>query len=1122
MSIHYTGSHSSRRPVVISSNNDRDICEDLPPSDPPEDETDDEQVFGDITNKNPFLTSDDTPLDHTFYTPYPILPSSDDVPLASISPHYNYTPRRPRSSSLPTPSLEASDDIIFTPRTEKKHRQALITQKRLETFAQNKSARLTNAEEEELQKQHTQEALFDEVLQTFQNAGITLADFLQYIFKPDTKHVFDWKWRGFFQHQDTVKKIFNYWTTSEYNKTTRTFIRDWVLDQARKIVSQESTIISESANLRKTSKAIDEEYFLAFSLESLTEQLRKLAPGAFSLFDAFSTTDRQKKELKEKSRKQQELVKGSAILSLLKSKSQNNNYAQSVIGTYLMATGAQRQHFTVFSALGISTSYASVIARPTARSATGLVSENDKNADSAKAMPPKSKKCMTRTPGTLHLLSQACRASARKVASSNLFIIVYDNINMMIKVAEQVVGRKTPSDAQENGTCATVIPLHNTTLADIETKHLDEGVKNAPPLKLENLVLTEDESQLMYGALVHTVLSVIVRYGGEGFGRWKEDLKNDTPKSKEAIDVHKTMLHPLPSMEIDENTITGNIQIIEEMNAKLKLDAEGPKYQKYLRFLAGDQLTIARQRAITGIRLGHEVGLETWKHFVLVTGLFHSKIADVHGTLLTHFGVSSTRSPGSLAFHSTCLDRIPIVVTSLPSFRVCRDLIMVSLYARILHCLLLVSGEDSLESYARKIKTWTQMKHDANNILTKFANADRVQELREPRFTVEKRYEAEEKAKKKSKTAATTGVNEIINGHDTPAKRSLPTELQGDMVFENACLFLRDALLTRLFADAIKSGDSGIVILVLKHWVFSYRGNGRTKYAHEMLHLLHNLINVWTKEIRKVVIQNWLLNPTGRANAFVEIDLVQEHLNFWIKRVYKAEGSSHSWDWLALVSPCVEILRKLSTKINNELGTDQGSRHKIPDLQKDIEILMRVLKEHEVYEIVHGRVVDTKDCAVPDVISVGLAQVSHRSSTNPIAEFNEHFKRMRERRKLTPVSEDDAEFDSPTLTCARQDTLAAMLNSTDDMLGKGNDDPQRENSPSDEGSELDNNASDTDKDDIDVINPGLEAILMESPTLQRVDEEDVALDMDGWDLDEVGSEDEISDESEEEDSLGVE
>ncbi|KIM36498.1 hypothetical protein M413DRAFT_13865 [Hebeloma cylindrosporum] len=69
-------------------------------------------------------------------------------------------------------------------------------------------------------------------------------------------------------------------------------------------------------------------------------------------------------------------------------------------------------------------------------------------------------------------------------------------------------------------------------------------------------------------------------------------------------------------MEIDENTINGNIQIIEEINAELKLDPENSEYQKYIKIIAGDQLTIARQRAITAIRLRHEVGLEMWKHFV--------------------------------------------------------------------------------------------------------------------------------------------------------------------------------------------------------------------------------------------------------------------------------------------------------------------------------------------------------------------------------------------------------------------------------------------------------------------------------------------------------------------------
>ena len=34
---------------------------------------------------------------------------------------------------------------------------------------------------------------------------------------------------------------------------------------------------------------------------------------------------------------------------------------------------------------------------------------------------------------------------------------------------------------------------------------------------------------------------------------------------------------------------------------------------------------------------------------------------------------------------------------------------------------------------------------------------------------------------------------------------------------------------------------------------------------------------------RKIVMNNWLVNPTGKTNSWVEIDLMQEHLNYWIK-----------------------------------------------------------------------------------------------------------------------------------------------------------------------------------------------------------------------------------------------
>ena len=197
---------------------------------------------------------------------------------------------------------------MFTPNTERKHQRGLITQKRLETFSRNKGSRLIKAAEKKAEKERARELLFDDILDTLQKAGANLADFLKYIFKPDTQWVFDWKWQGFFQNQETVKEIFGYWTMTDYNQTTRTFISDWIISQAKQIIGQESKAIFDSKILHKTSMVVDKEYFLDYSLESITNRLRTLAPGTFALFDAFSTTERQKRELKEKSLRKKELV----------------------------------------------------------------------------------------------------------------------------------------------------------------------------------------------------------------------------------------------------------------------------------------------------------------------------------------------------------------------------------------------------------------------------------------------------------------------------------------------------------------------------------------------------------------------------------------------------------------------------------------------------------------------------------------------------------------------------------------------------------------------------------------------------------------------------------------------
>ncbi|KAJ7809892.1 hypothetical protein B0H14DRAFT_2864831 [Mycena olivaceomarginata] len=302
---------------------------------------------------------------------------------------------------------------------------------------------------------------------------------------------------------------------------------------------------------------------------------------------------------------------------------------------------------------------------------------------------------------------------------------------------------------------------------------------------------------------------------------------------------------------------------------------------------------------------------------------------------------------------------------------------------------------------------------------------------------------------------------------------------KGDMVLENGILFLRDALLTREFADAIKAGDSGRVLVILRMWAFCYRGNGRTKYAHEMLHLLHNLICVWTRELRYIVLQNWLANPQGKVKSFVEIDLVQEHLNFWIKKIYKADGAGHSWDWLSLISPC-------------------GSKHATPDLEEDIDALMDSLAEHEVYLEKEGRVLDDDEKPAPDVLSVGMATLTHGSSTTPLSEFNQQFEIMRERRGLVPISDllplINVSGDAVS-TSVMTATVTSTNASAESDIADSDLPPLVAPDDSDDEPEYDDPEPVEEDEDL----------FAESPTLTRFDEGDVELDMDDvpeWYLDE--------------------
>ncbi|KAF8064912.1 hypothetical protein FPV67DRAFT_1608385 [Lyophyllum atratum] len=1042
---------------------------------------------------------------------------SGQLCLYSSSLPPNNTPHTPSQSHAAPPTLPSSGPVNSSPiigtREQRKQKRLEKSQKKQRaTLRKNQASRAAVAAQQK-------KAACNEVLQFMHTKGLRFNELMEHVFDPEQQQG-SIRWHEFFIFRGSATKILDWWTSSGNSKPAQAEVKDWAVKFVSKTISREARTVTRSKELQTMGKTIDESFITSFDFPSILDKLRDMASISIQMLTSFATSSRSQKHTPQR-KARTALVITSAALACLGEYSHANNLAKRIIGLYLYATGSQRQPISVLSTLGLSESYSNIVSRPSSKKISsitqltmttipGLTSDSPTpipreapapaGLNSPIPIPCEAAAPATTNPrfertGTLHQLSGAMRGMAHAIAATGLYGLVYDNINIMFRSAEQIIGRH---DSQENGTCATIFPLWKAKVADIKISDFQQAFLAASPLEITDILHTKDEARHFKQSLVFAIMRVAILAGGEGFKKFEKETVEKQPVSPFKIDVHQTELHPLPAWKIDESTIIGNAEVDEAIIEELQLRKDNPTFPDTVRFMGGDQLSLARLRALENIRAGHEAGHAGFFWGAWMPGLFHAKIADMHGMLVTHWGKPVERNPASLAFHNTRLDRLPITLTSLPPFRTCRDLVFVSLYARVLHCLLLVTGCATLEEYTTKTTSWEDFQSDALQIYERFASTSVVDELR----------------------------------HQRANCKSKPLDA-GDMVFENAVLFMRDALISREFADAIKAGDSGRVLLVLKTWALSFRGSGRTKYAYEMLHVIHNLTHVWPKPIQEIILNNWLLNPTGKPNAFVEMDLVQEHLNFWIKSYYKAHGSNASWDWLELVAPCVTALRHLANGLNDLFGDDQGSRHAPPDLTEDIETLMRSLMDYKVYQIIPGRILDEDDPPANDIITVGLQNITDNSKS-PLAEYVANFLRLQQRRRKQPIiipslSTDLATTITSTINADLEPVTAFALPTTHSSLV-----PELPTSAVTMTSHTtlspgvdDMNTFTSDDEDDNQDTSEIDAILDElqsqepEPTLTREGAEDVALDMDkvyAVELDDI----EVSSSSEGEEETGDE
>lgn len=178
-----------------------------------------------------------------------------------------------------------------------------------------------------------------------------------------------------------------------------------------------------------------------------------------------------------------------------------------------------------------------------------------------------------------------------------------------------------------------------------------------------------------------------------------------------------------------------------------------------------------------------------------------------------------------------------------------------------------------------------------------------------------------------------------------------------DFVRENSLLFLQHYLMVREYGEACVYGDIGRVKDLLDIWTLCFLGGKHYKYAIEMLEIQCGFQKEWTPELQEVVLQNWLVNPTGVAGHFLPVDEFQEECVRAIKHIHNPGGPERVGEYLRetlarLKCPFMNIRSAMDSVTG---AVDYRGGHSRQDACADVMTLFKMYNNKSVFAHIMGR-----------------------------------------------------------------------------------------------------------------------------------------------------------------------
>ncbi|KAJ7607150.1 hypothetical protein FB45DRAFT_993941 [Roridomyces roridus] len=484
-------------------------------------------------------------------------------------------------------------------------------------------------------------------------------------------------------------------------------------------------------------------------------------------------------------------------------------------------------------------------------------------------------------------LSEEGMTEFRAVFRRCMCSIVWDNLNIAFRVESQRLDNKNHFDS---GTTATLIPFTSVPhgTLPIELKPLRTSRQNNLDWTAEDALPSAEDAATLDRCLRWQVKKIALKHI-EQLHRLLKQL-GPCPEIDQIL-VHLTEQFPFAAMHLDESSLEGTIKVIQAILKQLEVTAEELKAHGLI-FMNGDLLTVNLFHTVEGAhrnsdKLSDAEVLESLKNFLDRFGAFHGKMAVSRLVMNEHWGKPNSIAGGLWWENNTLLKRKPV----------------------------------SAGWKSKKAAPYFNQISSAGHVLDAFrihcGKADFAEWASQATFE-----EFEKVADKVYDSLYTTAA------YDKACKRP---EEERDPAFENSILYNLDSLLYHLLVQSIKAGDIGRVVLVFRYWAVMMR-TPKTMPKKFFLH-------------------NWLVNVKGVPNGFKEVDLLQEHQNFWAKVIYNAKGVNRSWAWLGMITVCIFALRDAMQTVHKTFNIpDSGTKHTVPNMTKEVSCVADGLKQERLQE----------------------------------------------------------------------------------------------------------------------------------------------------------------------------